>query len=188
MPQWHARTRRKGDRWWVACPAGPAPPAHEPRTHIPGLLASDLRGPQVWMETSSLKNTLQSSQSWDSYLLCAFVLLFLDQKSTAKSGAGVEPLKADLQLTGMITQNHSYFPKMLNTGFFVLLFLAYAAVTCSYIHSRHGASALSPFPLLFHMASLYTHHAFKDGHSWSRWENFIRIQATMALHQTTQIY
>lgn len=130
------------------------------------LFGIRLRGPQVWIETSSLENVLQPSQSWDWHLFCLFVLLILDQKNAAKSRAGEGPLKADLQLTGMITQNHSCFPKMLNVGFFVLPFLAYTAVTCSYIHSWHGASALSPFLLLFHMASFFICTPYPQGRTF----------------------
>lgn len=138
--------------------------------------------PQVWTETSSLEKTLQSSQSWDWYLLCLFALLFLDQKNTAKSRAGEEPLKADLQLTGMITQNHSCSPKMLNAGFFVLLCLAYAAVTSFYIPSWHGASAPSLFFFTW-LHSLYTHH---NPQGWTHLKQMgKRIQETLALYQTT---
>lgn len=149
-------TRRKGDRWRVACPASPA---HLPTSpgHTCQVCWHQIRR-SLSMNWNKLPGKHPSVKSVLGLVfvlsICAFFLR--PEKKPAKSRAGEEPLKADLKkLTGTITQYHSCFPKMLNAGFFVLLFLAYAAVTCSYIHSWHGASASNPFSLLFHMASFF---------------------------------
>lgn len=113
------------------------------------------RGPWVW-NANKLPGKHPSVKSILAFLSLIFVLcalhFFSYSRSTAKSRAGEEPLKPDLQLTGMISQNHSHCLKILNAGSFCLALSSTRSVPSSSIHSSRGASALSLLPLLFQKA------------------------------------
>lgn len=119
----HTLDQEKG-RWWVVSPAGPASPAHWPWTHMPRSFGRRLRGPLVWNANElpgkhpSVKALLEFRR-W-IFGFCA-LYCFSYSRSAAKTRAGEEPLKLDIQLTGMITRNHSHCLKMLNPGFFFLV-------------------------------------------------------------------